>query len=242
MESESPNSCDSQEQASHARDTQSDLIVMDREVKQEMTEQKKLLTDVQSNLSNKIDDQKRELSEQLTKQLKEVKDHLQEIQRTTGNIERHMSSLRIPRKKCEVCTITQYSQKKKQYSIWLGSSPTAYSEPFYSHRYGYKFRLGIRYQYNGISPFLHLMEGEYDNELPWPMEVTVQLKLLNQAKEDDYVVITKNNTTKWKKDERDLVVFVDGFKMTYSHLERQSDGTQYVMDDCIKFEVQITTN
>ena len=217
------------------RQLQQDSTERDRKIaqlQQEMTDQKKQL----DHLETKSDAHKRELTEQLT----EVKDHLQEVQRTTGNIEHHMSSLHIPRKKCEVCIITQYSQKKKDYRFW-SECPTAYSEPFLSHCYGYKFRLGMRYYFNEVSSFLDLMEGEYDDELHWPVEVKVQLKLLNQAGDHDHVVKTNLNTKKWEKaDERNGDFVISYF--TYSDLERQSDGIQYIVDDCLTFEVHIVTN
>ena len=217
------------------RQLQQDSTERDRKIaqlQQEITDQKKQL----NHLEMKFDPQKRELTEQLT----ELKDHLHKVQQSTDNIERHMSSLRIPRKKCEVCTVTQYSQKKKEYRFW-SEFPTTYSEPFFSHCYGYKFRLGMRDHFNEVSPFLYLMEGEYDDELPWPVEVIkVQVKLLNQAGDHDHVVKTNLNTKKWEKAERNSDSMITYF--TYSHLEKQSDGIQYVVDDCLSFEVHIYTN
>ena len=42
------------------------------------------------------------------------------------------------------------------------------------------------------------MKGKHDDELPWPVEIKVQLELLNQAGDQHHVVKTK--TTKWERD------------------------------------------
>ena len=79
------------------------------------------------------------------------------------------------------------------------------------------------------------MNGEYDDQLDWPAKVKVQLELLNQAGDHHNVVRRKN--IKWNKRSRGII---DSSLMKYPDLEKQSDGVQYMMNDCLKFRVHIT--
>ena len=52
-----------------------------------------------------------------------------------------------------------------------------YSDPFYSHKKGYKMclhvkasGLGTNLRDRSVSVFIHLMQGTYDDELPWPIK------------------------------------------------------------------------
>ena len=132
----------------------------------------------------------------MTEQLTELKGHIKEVQYTTHHIERHATCSGN-----EVITFTQYCKRK-------GSGKCVDSTPFYSHHHGYKFRLKIKYyssNCNDIGAFLHLMDGEYDDELPWPVKVKVQLELLNQAGDHHHLVISRE--MKWKNDaEQDIDV------------------------------------
>lgn len=61
-----------------------------------------------------------------------------------------------------------------------------YSEPFYTHRYGYKLKLEVNP--NGckagkgthLSVFLHVLRGEYDGILTWPLDWKIRFILLDQ--------------------------------------------------------------
>ena len=137
-------------------------------------------------------------------------------------------------KACPIFTFTQYSKMKCSDCI-------VESDPFYSHHNGYKFKVKILYfdsSLNAIGAYLYLMKGEYDDQLNWPVEVKVQLELLNQNGDHHHVVRTKN--MKWNKDKRDTLYIIDVYLMKYSDLEKSSDGVQYMMNDCLKFRVHIT--
>jgi len=92
--------------------------------------------------------------------------------------------------------------------------------------------------HNGIGIFLHLLTGEYDDQLPWPVNVTVRLELLNQAGDHNHVERTK--TWKWGKGERGRENSIHGSLMKYSDLEKRGDGVQYMMNDCLKFRLHLT--
>lgn len=124
------------------------------------------------------------------------------------------------------------------------SSRNIYVEtaPFYSHQSGYKLKLRLKFYpppHNDVGVFFYLMRGEYDDELPWPAEVTVTLKLLNQVGDHHHVERTKNMN--WAKDKRDTTVDIVLNLIKYPLLEREGDTVQYMMDDCLKFRLNITT-
>ena len=59
------------------------------------------------------------------------------------------------------------------------------SDPFYSHKNGYKLRLRLEFGVNlfGNDHFslrLHILRGEFDNILQWPFRHEVKFDLLNQ--------------------------------------------------------------
>ena len=179
-----------------------------------------------------FDKQKETLTENITlqkRELAELKGHIQKVQHTTHHIEQHTAGGACSG--TEVFTFNQYSRNKCSY-IHVNSAP------FYSHCYGYKFRLMIRYYGLDIGAKLYLMKGEYDDKLPWPVEVKVQLKLLNQAGDHHHVV--RNREIKWRKDERDKKRDIDDSLMTYPDLEKRDDGVQYMMNDCLKFRIRVT--
>ena len=217
------------------RQLQQDSTERDRKIaqlQQEMSDQKKLLTEVQTDLSRKV---------------VELKGDIREVQLTTHHIEQHAAG-----GTCSgsgVITFTLYSKMR-------GSDTKVYSNPFYSHHSGYKFKLMIWYftlrvnhildsaggfliELNGqIAASLYLMKGEYDDQLPWPAEAKVQLELLNQAEDHHHVMRSKK--LKWIKDKRDTLYTIDNSLMKYSDLEKHCDGVQYMMNDCLKFRIHVT--
>ena len=185
-----------------------------------LEEQKKMQTDIKT----RIDEQKTELTV--------LKTGIKRLEHTTHHIEQHTSGGACTVN--EIFTFTQYSQRK--YSGCIVDS-----DPFYSHHHGYKFKLKIHYYTsldNDIGAYLYLMKGEYDDQLNWPVEIKVQLELLNQNGDHHHVVRTVN--MKWNKAERDRYNTIDASLMKYSDLEKSSDGVQYMMNDCLKFRVHIT--
>ena len=155
-----------------------------------------------------------------------MKTDIEKVKHTTHHIEQHTSGGACTGS--EVLTFTQYSKRKCSNCI-------VESDPFYTR---YKFKLWISYyisHHNDIGADLYLMEGEYDDQLNWPVEVKVQLELLNQNGDHHHVVRTEN--MKWNKDRRGTYNIIDGSLMKYPDLEKSSDGVQYMMNDCLKFRL-----
>ena len=233
---------DSTERDKKIAQLQQDSTERDKKITQLQEEQKKLQTEMkmkmdeirtaitdeqkkmQAEVNTRIDEQKRELVV--------LKTDIEKVKHITHHIEQHTSGGACT--VCEVFTFTQYSKRKC-------SGYDVYSDPFYSHHHGYKFKLGIHYfdsSLNAIGAHLYLMKGKYDDQLNWPVEVKVQLELLNQNGDHHHVMSTRN--IKWNKDKRDTYDIIDGSLMKYSDLEKSSDGVQYKKNDCFKFRLHIT--
>ena len=205
-----------------------------KQLQQDSTEREKKITQLQETLQTemkmKMDEVNTRIDEQKT-ELTVLKTCVKRLEHTTHHIEQHVGGA------CsgsEVFTFTQYSKKKC-------SNCFVDSDPFYTHHHGYKFKLKILYfdsSDNDIGAYLYLIKGEYDDQLNWPVEVKVQLELLNQNGDHHHVVRTKN--MKWNKDKRDTDNIIDDSLMKYPDLEKSSDGVQYMKNDCLKFRVHIT--
>ena len=192
---------------------------MQTEMKVKMDEQKKMQTEMKA----KMDEQKREVVE--------LKAQVQAVQHTTQHIQEHTAGACSV---CKVLTFTKYGQRK-------GGNSEVYSDLFYSHHHGYKFKLWIIYyglSHNDIGAVLYLVTGEYDDQLHWPVEVKVRLELLNQAGNHHHVERTKS--CKWEKNKRDSYNIIDASLMKYPDLERKGDDVQYMMNDSLKFRVHLT--
>ena len=186
---------------------------------------KQIQTDMQGVMKTKLDEQTRELTE--------LKDHIQSIEYTAHRIEQHTVGGACSGS--EVFTFAQYTKNR-------GSYRGVYSDPFYSHHHGYKFKLRIYYYpsflFNGIGVVIYLVKGEHDDHLQWPVKIKASLELLNQAGDGDHVVRIEN--MQWNKGKRDKCNIIDDNLMKYSNLEKQCEGVQYMVNDCLKFRIHVT--
>ena len=115
------------------------------------------------------------------------------------------------------------------------------STPFYTHKKGYKMRLEV--YPNGlddevgkhVSIYFCLLKGEYDNDLAWPMNIKMKVKILNWCKNDNHIMeicsifdsrITDSSKTTVSGE---LPQFC-----THSTLLTASEATKYIKDDCIR--------
>ena len=85
--------------------------------------------------------------------------------------------------------MTNFSQHKSAGDTW-------YSPPFYSHIGGYKMCLRVHANGVGVdtgthvSVFVHLMRGEYDNDLLWPFRGWIIFELVNRRADTRHVSCT----------------------------------------------------
>ena len=85
-----------------------------------------------------------------------------------------------------------FEQRKKNCDAW-------YSPPFYTHHRGYKLCLRCYtssiYVKNHVSVYVYMMQGEFDDELKWPLrgQVTIQLLSHDASNEHHTKTITLDN-------------------------------------------------
>ena len=190
------------------------------QLQQEIAALKKPQTETNAKLADLRKEHKRELAE--------LKDHIQKLEHITHHIENHTAADGTC-SGCEVFTFTQYSKYRG------GDDTVVYSDPFYSHYHGYKLQLSLAYvsTHNSAIVCLRRTEGEYDDQLHWPVELKAHLELLNQSR-SHHSNITKTENLSWKKYETNIQILM---QILYSDLERRG---VYVLDDCLKFRIRIT--
>ena len=86
-------------------------------------------------------------------------------------------------------TMTNFDEYKRDEDAW-------YSPHFYTHPNGYK--MCLRVDANGsasgqgthLSLFVYLLQGEFDDQLKWPFQGNITIKLKNQEEDRDHVIET----------------------------------------------------
>ena len=124
------------------------------------------------------------------------------------------------------------------------------SEAFYSHQNGYKFRLEVKASGNGagagshLSVYVHIMQGEFDDMLTWPLLADVHFRLVNQFSNDKHF----NSKVSFTKENEASLRVLNGRKAGtgrgYSQFIPLSalsadpaKNTQYLKNDSLRFEV-----
>jgi len=137
-------------------------------------------------------------------------------------------------------------EKKRQDEI-SGKSPSLYSPPFYTSRFGYKMRARIYLNGEGkgkgthISLFLVVMKGEYDALLKWPFPCKTTLKLLAQ---DGNAHITEEfcpdtNSSSFRRPSPEMNI-ASGAPF-FANQQRVMNGS-YNKDNCIFVQVIVDTS
>ena len=86
--------------------------------------------------------------------------------------------------------ITNISEMRKSAR---GKQKSIISDPFYSHKGGYKLCLSVWPDGSSVSNWSYmsagfrLMRGEHDDKLEWPMKMTVTIALIDQESNDFYL-------------------------------------------------------
>lgn len=141
-------------------------------------------------------------------------------------------------------TVTGFSSR-------LANGSVCYSPPFYTHSKGYKMRLEVTPGASGenrghMSIFAHLMAGEYDASLKWPMNVDLSVEVVNWAT-DSFHILERINFGSADRGNRARIP--EGSKSTSgwghvkfcSHVKLFDGGRgriQYVQDDCVRIRVK----
>ena len=127
----------------------------------------------------------------------------------------------------------------------LSGNESFYSDPFYTHRYGYK--LCVRLYLNGdgigkethLSVFLVIMKGEYDALLRWPFRDKVTIRLLNQKScTDDIVDMFRPDSisSSFKRPTSEMNIATGWPKFAKKEIY---ETAPYVVDDCFFLHIHI---
>ena len=171
----------------------------------------------------------KQVIDQLCRENKELKE---EVGRLTQDLQQICTPICPP-----VFTMDKFKQRKRDNEVW-------YSAPFYTHHKGYKMCVGIYANSYGerngayTSVSVHLMEGEFDDELKWPFRGQINVRLLSQVdtdyKEFKYAFIETQpdyNTISNRKLNGEIG---RGLCDSVSHTELRP---QYLKHDCLKLSV-----
>ena len=156
-----------------------------------------------------------------------------QLEETTSVLKKNMYTLKIDNSIS--FNLPGYSLKKEDGVIF-------YSEPFYTSPGGYKMCIVVYPNGNGdgrcthVSVFSKLLEGPYDDTLPWPFLGSITVNLLNQLADDNHhckkiPINTKHNAqvgSLWG-----YSVFLPHSKLSHD----QASNTQYLMEDNLYFRV-----
>ena len=228
------------------------------QLKQKLTDQQKemkeQITGVQDQLKQKLTDQRKETKEQITKQQKETEKQISGLQTLLQN-ENEMLQQQVKKQGKQIhdslCVLRGFSPPFKttltKFSVHKarGGGGGWNSDPFYSHTGGYKFKLNI--DTNGyreargthISAWLCSMDGEYDDNLSWPIQITAHLQLLNQRGDHGHVVATLNCNVVPSDHE---LIYKQFARKFIAHSELGYDAAkirEYLKNDCLYFEVYL---
>ena len=141
-------------------------------------------------------------------------------------------------------TVENYSHLKKNALKW-------FSSPFYSHAQGYKMCIEVDVSGSSVgegthvSVLVHLMRGEYDEQLKWPFRGLVKIKLLNERGDhnhfegiieydDDTPLVNSGQVTDREKGTGwGIPLFIDNSKLLFN----QSLDCEYLQSDRLCFVV-----
>ena len=141
-----------------------------------------------------------------------------------------------------------YRQKRDSRELWVSS-------PFYAGSFGYKFCLCVyadgccNGEYTHLSVYVHLMSGEFDDQLHWPIEEEITVELQNQLTDSDHWAVDcsfkrtdpLNRRRRVHGDARTRANRGSGTPtfLLLSKLQRhaQHQNCQYLKNDCLYFSV-----
>ena len=147
-----------------------------------------------------------------------------------------------------VIKMSQFSQLKVNNKRW-------YSPGFYTHTCGYKMCFSVDANGYGagkgthVSVFLHLMKGENDDALTWPIKYMCTITLLNQLKDEGHHTVTINSP----EGKDDIALYLGrvlsgdkaagwGHAQFIAHTKldlQEKEQCQYLKDDSLYFRVKV---
>ena len=191
------------------------------------------ITGAQGQLERKITEQHKETEKQISGMQAQLQDEKEMASKMQENLLKQIQ-LSLFRPPFEF-TLTRFSVHK-------GGSDEWYSDPFYSHPGGYKFKLNIDTNGSGeaqgthISAWFFPQKGEHDDNLSWPVQVIAHLQLLNQRGDHGHMVASAVA----RVNKRDICREIARKFIAHSELGyNAAKGTQYLKDDCLRFRLYL---
>ena len=148
-------------------------------------------------------------------------------------------------------TQKSHTIKMNEFKMHKDTSTYWYSPPFYSHPGGYKVCFCIHANGNGkgegthVSVFLHMMRGENDDNLVWPMRGALIFTLLNQLEdknhmEESVVPHVHDHMNRVTDGERSDGGWGKAKFVSHEELGHRADtNCQYLKDDSLYFRVSV---
>ena len=187
----------------------------------------------QVSMQSEIDDLKLRLEEK-EHEIESMKEDIEELKSQQNLLHTHIGVVPVH------LVLSDFVAKKKEGAVW-------HSQPFYSRPHGYKMRMKV--YANGhkdgtnthISVYIQLMCGEFDNQLDWPFQGFVSVKLLDQEDDTDHWSqridfddeLLPDVTPQVRKGERNTEWGIDKF----IHHDMLSSQYYHVKNDSLYFEV-----
>ena len=130
-----------------------------------------------------------------------------------------------------IVRMSEYTKKKENDVEW-------YSDPFYTHKEGYKIQLNVvpnshdASRDSHLSVYLYLMEGPYDDKLRWPLKGKFKVTLLNQISDSKHHSVCHNISASKVTCYATMMWFHPRFIKTTALL-----SSEYLKNDSLFFEV-----
>ena len=238
-------------------------LTLTRELREKMEEKDGQIAELQEELKRQGKEiEQRDIDHEAHLQLVEKR-----VQEQGQQLQDQMHHLRADVLSAALHTVTS-THEFSMTGFNLAKRETWNSEPFYSHERGYKFQLqvmqtsslvpaetthwnpqlslslsrtmGMTPQY--VSADIKLLEGEFDEQLLWPIRCTAHLLLLNQLTDSGHYGRTCSQDLR-KKEKRATVKY-SGFirisDLSSCFNDQIQRHTQYLMDDCIRFRLHLS--
>ena len=132
-------------------------------------------------------------------------------------------------------TMTNFAQHKRNKDTW-------YSPPFYTYPHGYKMCIKVICHKDTIFIGAPLMRGKFDDQLVWPFQKTVYIRILNHCSGKNHINITADFSVDCRSGLRVTVgerqLKGCGDSIPYTAVDSQGDCTKvYIKDNTIQLQV-----
>uniref|UniRef100_T1IJI5 MATH domain-containing protein n=1 Tax=Strigamia maritima TaxID=126957 RepID=T1IJI5_STRMM len=234
------------------------VITANNQLTKSVAEDKKFLSDKMDDLSRKqkgLEDDLARDKDKLDKNCTLQKEMRQKL----GKLENNCNQQNETRKKVDEmelecrnkCSSFEYVWKvenfaRVQQSMKSGTKTDVFSDPFYSSEFGYKMRLQLYPNGNGVgmgthlSIFLQVMKGPHDAVLKWPIEYRASFSVLDQSTHQVHLTYTlEYDLIKFREDyAKPIDEFNTGLGFS-TFISLDVLKPLYLVDDAIFFKVEV---